>query len=102
MFANLRTDHLSKSFSPIEKWVHIFKDQNINPDIKRIPKVKEIEDSDIIEEDPAIKEFVERLDVDKIPPSVRDNYIGVINYYNDTIIDMEEKALEKGRKQGFW
>jgi hypothetical protein len=99
MLANLRTDHLSKSFSPIEKWAYVFKDTNMC--VRRISTVMEIEDSDIIEEDPAIKEFVERLDVDRIPSSVRDNYIVDINYYNDSIVDIEEKAFEKGFTEGF-
>ncbi len=67
---------------------------------EKISRVKQIEDSDIIEEDPAIKAFVERLDVEKIPHEVRDKYVGAINYYNDTIVDMAEKAREEGREEG--
>ena len=100
MLANLRTDHLSKLFSPIEKWAYVFKDTGMNTGTAKILPVKQIEDSDIIEEDPAIKAFVERLDVEKIPPEVRDKYVGDINYYNDTIVDIEEKAREEGREEG--
>ena len=94
ILGNLRTDHLSKSFSPIGKWAYVFKDPNMKSHMKRISMTNQIEDSDIIE-DPVMKQFVERLDVDKIPPTVHDNSTHVIHYYNDTIVDMEEKSFEK-------
>jgi len=100
MLANLRTDHLSKLFSPIEKWAYVFKDTRMKRGTAKLSPVKKIEDSDIIEEDPAIKAFVERLDVEKIPLEVRDKYVGAINYYNDTIVDIAEKAREEGVKEG--
>ena len=38
--------------------------------------------------------------MEKIPLEVRDKYVGAINYYNDTIVDIAEKGREEGREEG--
>jgi predicted transposase/invertase (TIGR01784 family) len=54
----------------------------------------------IANRNPGIREFIERIDVKNLPHEVRDRYMRSIHYYNTTIVDIEEKAVEKGFEKG--
>ena len=101
----LMLDHLKKPAaelsSPIEDWAYVFKDTALKSGVKAIPETKEIEDIELVaNRNPGIREFIERIDVNNLPAEVRDRYVRDIHYYNTTIVDIEEKAKEIGKKEG--
>jgi hypothetical protein len=94
-------DHLKKGAaelsSPVEDWAYVFKDEALKTVAKLTPITKEIEDIErIADRNPGVREFIERIDVKNLPAEVRDRYVRHIRYYNDTIVDIEEKATERG------
>ena len=101
----LMLDHLKKPAaelsSPIEDWAYVFKDTALKSGTTKIPETKEIEDIELVaNRNPGIREFIERIDVKNLPAEVRDRYVRAIHYYNTTIVDIEEKGIEKGQKKG--
>ena len=87
--------------TPIEKWAYVFKDPALRSGVKKIPETKEITDSYIIDgDDKAISSFIKRIKVDNLPQEVREKYIRTLHYYNSVIVDIEEKAIEKGKVEG--
>lgn len=101
----LMLDNLKKSVgelsTPIERWAYLFKDPALRTGVKRIPEVKEILDPEVIAgPDKAITAFIERVKVENLPWEVRDQYLRAISYYNTTIVDIEEKAEERGLQRG--
>ena len=101
----LMLDHLNKPVAelktPIEDWAYVFKDQKLRSGVEAIFKTKELEDIELIaNRNPGIREFIERIDVNNLPNEVRDRYMRAIQYYNTTIIDIEEKGIEKGIEKG--
>ena len=101
----LMLDHLKKTAaelsSPIEDWAYVFKDTALKSGVKAIPETKEIEDIELVaNRNPGIREFIERIDVNNLPAEVRDRYLRDIHYYNTTIVDIEEKGIEKGIEIG--
>lgn len=101
----LMLNHLNKPASelktPIEDWAYVFKDRALRSGVEKIPETKELEDIELIaNRNPGIREFIERIDVKNLPHEVRDRYMRAIHYYNTTIVDIEEKAVEKGFEKG--
>lgn len=101
----LMLDNLKKSAgelsSPIERWSYLFKDSSIRSGVTKISETKEIEDPEIIAgEDPAIREFIDRVNIKNLPYEVRERYISALRYYNDCILDIQEKGEKKGREAG--
>ena len=101
----LMLNHLNKPASelktPIEDWAYVFKDRALRSGVEKIPETKELEDIELIaNRNPGIREFIERIDVKNLPHEVRDRYMRSIHYYNTTIVDIEEKAVEKGFEKG--
>ena len=101
----LMLDHLNKPVAelktPIEDWAYVFKDRKFRSGFKTVPETKELEDIELIaNRNPGIREFIERIDVNNLPKEVWDRYMRDIHYYNTTIIDIEEKGIEKGMKEG--
>ena len=101
----LMLNHLNKPASelktPIEDWAYVFKDRALRSGVEKIPETKELEDIELIaNRNPGIREFIERIDVQNLPHEVRDRYMRAIHYYNTTIVDIEEKAVEKGFEKG--
>lgn len=101
----LMLDNLKKSVSElsssIERWAYLFKDSSMRSGVKKLPETKEIEDPEVIAgKDEAIREFIERVDIKNLPYEVRDRYLRAVRYYNTAILDIEEKATQKGRKEG--
>lgn len=100
----LMLDNLKKSAqqlsSPIERWSYLFKDPSLRTGVHKISETKEILDPAMIAgDDKAIKAFIERIDIEKLPQNVRESYIRSLNYYNGSILDIEEKAMEKGKAE---
>ena len=98
-------DHLDKPVAelktPIEDWAYVLKDRKFRSGFKTVPETKELEDIElIVNRNPGIREFIERIDVNNLPNEVWGRYMRAIHYYNTTIIDIEEKAIEKGMKEG--
>ena len=101
----LMLDHLDKPVAelktPIEDWAYVLKDRKFRSGFKTVPETKELEDIELIaNRNPGIREFIERIDVNNLPNEVWGRYMRAIHYYNITIIDIEEKAIEKGMKEG--
>jgi hypothetical protein len=87
--------------STIERWAYLFKDSSMRTGVEEIPETREIQDpKGIAGGDKAISDFIERINMKNLPEEVRERYIRTLNYYNTTILDIEEKAREKGIEQG--
>ena len=100
----LMLDHLNKPVAelktPIEDWAYVFKDRILRSG-EGISKTKVLEGIELIaNRNPGIKEFIERTDVNNLPNEARDRKMRAIHYYDTTIIDIEEKGIEKGMKEG--
>jgi hypothetical protein len=101
----LMLDHLKKRAaefsSPVEDWAYVLKDAALKSGAKAIPETKEIEDIErVAKRTPGVREFIERIDVNNLPAEVRDRYVRDVRYYNETIVDIEENATEKGIEMG--
>ena len=99
----LMLDHLNKPElkTTIEDWTYVFKDRMLRSGVQTIPETKELEDIELIaNRNPGIREFIERIDVNNLPNEVWGRYMRAIHYHNTTIIDIEEKGIEKGMKEG--
>lgn len=97
-------DNLKKSVTelstPVERWAYLFKDSSMRSGVTKISETKEIEDPEAIAgEDQAIREFIDRVNIKHLPYEVRERYINAISYYNGCILDIQEKAEERGRKE---
>ena len=87
--------------SLIERWAYLFKDSSMKSGVKLIQETKDIEDTEIIAgQDEAIREFIERVDIEHLPLEIRDRYLRAVKYYNDSIFDIQEKGRAKGRAIG--
>ena len=101
----LMLDHLNKPVAelktPIEDWAYVLKEQTLRKGAVTIPVTKELQEIELIaNRNPGIREFIERIDVKNLPNQVRDRHMRAIQYYNTTIIDIEEKAVERGIEKG--
>ncbi len=101
----LMLDNLRKSerelTTPIERWAYVFKDPALRSGVKKIPETKEIEDPEAVAgTDKAIAAFIDRVKVENLPQEIRDRYLRTLRYYNTTILDIEEKATERGMEKG--
>ena len=82
----------------IERWAYLFKDSSLKTGVRKIVETKDIYNPEVIAgPDKAITAFIDRVNIKNLPHEVRDRYISSINYYNTTIIDIEDKAIEKGK-----
>ena len=99
MFDNL-SETVSESSSTLERWAHLFKTSSLTSDVQPRPVTKLIENADIIiGNDDAIREFIDRIDMEYLPDSIRNRYLSDVKYYNDSIFDILEKSREKGEKR---
>jgi len=98
MLANLvQTKH--RHLTPVEQWARLLYDPTLRSGIRKIPETKEItHPEELTEGNPAIEKFITLLS--DLPPEIRDKYHPAIKYYNDTIIDMTEKATAIGHAEG--
>ncbi len=101
----LMLDNLNKKpeelSSAVERWSYLFKDPSLSSGVTKISEIKEIIDPDLIAGgNHAIKAFIERVNIDNLPQEVRERYIRSLAYFNDTILDIRDKALEKGKAEG--
>ena len=101
----LMLDNLTKSAeelsTPVERWAYLFKDSSLKTGVKKISETKNIQDPELVAgPDKAITAFIDRVSVKNLPHEVRDRYIRTLNYYNTTILDIEDKATEKGKAEG--
>ena len=99
----LMLDNLNKPATElttsIEEWAYIFKERTFRSGSEKIPETKEIEEL-IAQRNPGIREFIDRIDVDNLPNEVWERSMPAINYYNGTILDIENKAKQKGIQKG--
>lgn len=101
MLANLKATAVTDLSSPIDRWAYIFKDPYLRTGAKKISPEKTIEDPTIISGgDLALLEFMGRVNMESLPDGIREKYMDTIQYYNDSIVDIEEKAEAKGIEKG--
>jgi flagellar biosynthesis/type III secretory pathway protein FliH len=98
-------DHLNKPVAelktPIEDWAYVFKDRKLRYGAVKVPVTKKLQEIELIaNRNPGIRAFIERIDVKNLPNEVRDRHMRAIQYYNTTIMDIEEKAVDRGIKKG--
>lgn len=87
--------------SAVERWAYLFKDPSLRSGVKKISETKKIEDPEIISGgNKAIEAFIERVKTENLPQEVRERYIRAVKYYNDTIMDIEDKAEARGLEKG--
>ncbi len=100
MLANL-PNKPAKDYSYVERWAYLFRDETLKSGVHKISETKEIDNPDEISGgDKAIQEFIDRLDMRHLPMDVRTRYLSAIQYYNDSIVDIDEKAEERGVSKG--
>jgi hypothetical protein len=96
MLDNLNKPATALSTS-IEDWAYIFKERALRSGSEKIPETKEIEDAELIaQKNPGIREFIERVDVDNLPNEVWERSMRAINDYNGAVLDIENKAEQRG------
>jgi hypothetical protein len=101
MLDKLKPPHPGQVLTPVERWAHVFQDPALRSGVATIPTTKRIKDVEALAGDvKSIRAFIDRLDVTKLPIHLRDNYDRVVNYNNGAILDIQEKAIEKGKKIG--
>ena len=101
----LMLDNLNKKpeelSSNVERWSYLFKDSSLKSGVTKISEIKEIIDADLIAGgNHAIRAFIDRVNIENLPKEVRERYIRSLAYFNDTILDIRDKALEKGKAEG--
>jgi flagellar biosynthesis/type III secretory pathway protein FliH len=103
MLGNLSPPLLGQVLTPVQRWAHVLKDQ-LRGGVTKIPKTKKIEDVDAVAGDvKAIRAFIERLDITKLPADVKESYehsIDYFDYHHGALIDIQDKAAAKGREEG--
>ena len=109
MLDHLKTETAEKMTSPIEGWAYVFRDSSLSSGVRKISETKQINRPDLLAKlDPAIQDFIDRLNVEHLPGEVRERYHSAVKYYNDSIVDIEMRAtargesmgIEKGREEG--
>lgn len=100
MLDNLKKTSPKDLTSPIERWAWVFKDSSLRSGANtRLSETKEIIDpQSVIGEDQALGEFIDRVNVDKLPLEIRERYTRQLRDYNECIIDIQGKAHEEGEK----
>jgi hypothetical protein len=103
MLGNLSPPLLGQVLTPVQRWAHALKDP-LRGGVTKIPKTKTIEDVDAVAGDvKAIRAFIERLDITKLPADVKESYehsIDYLDYHRGALIDIQNKATAKGREEG--
>ena len=101
MLDKLKPPHPGQVLTPVERWAQVFQDPALRSGVATIPTTKRIKDVEALAGDvKSIRAFIDRLDVTKLPLHLRDNYDRVVNYNNGAMLDIQEKAIEKGKKIG--
>jgi hypothetical protein len=79
----------------IEKWAYAFKDNDLRQGTRKINEIKEIKDPEHLSEgQPALKEFLERLEAQKLPERVVDRYHRFVQDFNLSWADIAERMKE--------
>ena len=87
--------------TPVERWAQVFQDPALRSGVATIPTTKRIKDVEALAGDvKSIRAFIDRLDVTKLPLHLKENYDRIVNYNNGAMLDIQEKAIEKGKKIG--
>lgn len=85
----------------IEKWAYVFRDHGMRSGTAKLSTTKYIEDFNlVIENDPAIREFIERIDVNNLPNSVRERYLSDLEKYNSYMNYLEDTVEARGEAKG--
>jgi len=73
---NLKKSSATELVSHVEQWAYLFQDSRLRSEIARIPETKTIEGLDfIIDRNPGIKAFVDRICVGAVPSEVLNQYL---------------------------
>ena len=101
MLDKLKPPHPGQVLTPVERWAQVFQDPALRSGVATIPTTKRIKDVEALAGDvKSIRAFIDRLDVTKLPLHLKDNYDRIVNYNNGAMLDIQEKAIEKGKKIG--
>jgi hypothetical protein len=101
MLDKLKPPHPGHVMTPVERWAQVFQDPALRSGVATIPTTKRIKDVEALAGDvKSIRAFIDRLDVTKLPLHLKENYDRVVNYNNGAMLDIQEKAIEKGKKIG--
>ena len=78
---------------------HIIENKCIDGVSSGVKKVQVTTDLDICGfQDEASEKLIDKVDVNNLPYEVRERYLSAVRYYNDTIVDIEEKSKTEGIK----
>jgi hypothetical protein len=85
----------------IERWSYVFQNKNMRSGAAKILETKTIEQPAVIAgDDEAILAFFDRLNIEKVPRSLRERYLSDISYFNDSIIDIRDQGFNEGLEKG--
>ena len=85
----------------IERWSYVFQNKSMRSGAAKILETKTIEQPAVIAgDDEAILAFFDRLNIEKVPRSLRERYLSDISYFNDSIIDIRDQGFNEGLEKG--
>ncbi len=100
MLAQLH-DKPYEEMTPVERWAYAFNDENLRSGVKKINELKKIEDPEkLAKGDPALLEFLERIESQNLPTRVVDRFQKFVRDFNLSMADIRHKLLEAGKEEG--
>jgi hypothetical protein len=98
---NLKKSSATELVSPVEQWAYLFQDSMLRSGIAKIPETKTIEGLDfIIDRNPGIKAFIDRICVGAVPSEVLNEYWKDLSYFNESIVNIHEDGIQIGKEEG--
>jgi hypothetical protein len=100
MLAQLH-DKPYEDMTPVERWAYAFNDENLRSGVKKINELKKIEAPEkLAKGDPALLEFLERIESQNLPTRVVDRFQKFVRDFNLSMADIRQKLLEAGKEEG--
>jgi predicted transposase/invertase (TIGR01784 family) len=100
MLAQLH-DKPYEDMTPVERWAYAFNDENLRSGVKKINELKKIEDPEkLAKGDPALLEFLERIESQNLPTRVVDRFQKFVRDFNLSMADIRQKLMEAGKEEG--
>lgn len=103
MLSNLKAQTTQEVTSAMEAWCYLFNNELLRTEVKMVQETVEISDPEyLVNFDPAIKEFLDRLEYSNLPWFVLEQYRNSLhrckrNY--DSLMDIVNKAKVHGKAQ---
>jgi hypothetical protein len=85
---NLMKFSTAELVSPAEEWAYVFQDSMLMSKTDKIPETRVLEGMDcVMERNPSIKAFIDRIRVDTVPSDVLNKYLQDMSRFNADVVD---------------